>query len=196
MNMEGRYIQDQTGSGFFFFFLCFHLKCIPATLSNCICCTCLLPGSCTDTAPATGQGREKGLQTSLRRRKTTTAGLRILPRLPSSAAGTESPADGSGRLKSSSAQSWAGLQPHSTCSSSGATKTKRLLPGPRCYHGPPRERFSFCFLWLPGVQRSRGHSQSRAGRSRVAMEESDTGESDKGKIGDIKAKLQEQGGAV
>lgn len=39
MEMEGRYIQDQTGSGFF---LCFHLKCIQTTLSNSVCCTCLL----------------------------------------------------------------------------------------------------------------------------------------------------------
>lgn len=50
-----------------------------------------LPGSYTDTVPAIGPGREKGLQTSLGKRVITITQSSILPRAPGVAATNSSP---------------------------------------------------------------------------------------------------------
>lgn len=116
--------------GAFFFFLSFHLKCIQSTLSNSICCTCLLLLLLCLAAALTllqqqgkgGKRRKRMIsRASWRKRMISRAQLGILPRLLGSAAGTESPAGGSGRLKSSSAQS---------CAAACRSQRMQLLPSP------------------------------------------------------------------
>lgn len=100
-----------------------------------------LPGSYTDTAPATGCGREKGLQTSLGKRIITITQISILPRPPGFATSNNSPADGSGKLKSSQLSS---LPPMAAYTSQQIQflqygQNQQLLPGPRwlssCFEG-------------------------------------------------------------
>lgn len=156
MNMEGRYNQDQTGSGSGSGFCVFSPEMHPnhtvkQHLLHLSLAAATLPGSCTDTAPTTEQGREKGLQTSLGMRIITITQLSILLRLPGSAAATNSPADGSGKLKSSSAQSCAVT---AACRSQHMQllrypPNQQLLPGPCWLSSFFRRKVPFLFSLAP-----------------------------------------------
>lgn len=127
--------QVHPGSNRLGVFLCLHLKCIRSSLSNSVCCTCLLLLLllCLAAALTLLQHRGKEGKRGCKFLEKQQKNPNTAQHPPGTAAGRDSPADGSGRLKSSSE-----LQSSARAAPLVPTKPS-TPPGPHCCHPSSRE---------------------------------------------------------